>query len=455
MSNVYDILYRKPALEKEDMFLELESLAEALVQSGLFRVDAEDKVNFVRLSRPYERVEMIFSHRELYDPNILPRTQQRLGHAFRRYYSGTALDRMVEDEINRLHLLLGKYSVVPHELEMKLARAITQAVHPVVLMLVLLEGVEVFVSYSHTVGDMLDMQSWQLVGSSSGLQSTGGGQSAIFVSCGGDPFVSEAEPNKQPWDGFSALARMIVIAGQEFGHFADIMRDSHGRIVSRHSADLGGRRAKDHVRFGRLKDIQEVDRIAAKLNKMGLRELTEVEREIKFFEVNRNEPGLIRRRKRKRNRMKRRFVHKCISAGMYWVTTITQDGNLGTQITMCLADMRFNLAPKADAYSRDDPVEEEAIACIEALARVPQQVNKWGHKATRVLMPYLYKVYFTEVIPACIKSYQVISGRRYSRFKFTRLELPLWRRIQRWWSKRQKIKKEQKRIKKREKEREK
>lgn len=433
MGNVYHLLHRKPALEKEDMYLELEALAEALAKSGLFRIDADDKVNFVRLSRPYERVEMIFSERELYDPILLPRTRQRLSFAMKRKYSAGREDVIIEDEIRRLRGLLGRHARVDPELEMKLARAVVQCTHPVVMMLVLLEGVEVFVSYSHTVGDMLDVQSWQLVGSSSGLQSMGGGQSAIFISSGGDPFVHEEDPNREYWEGFPALARLIVIGGQEFGHYSDIMRDNHGRVISRHSADLGGRRAKPHVRVGRIKDIQAVDRISAKLNQLGLKPLVEVEREIRFYEEHRNDQALIRRRKRKRDRLKRRFIRKCLRAGIAWVTSLAPDENLGSQISTCLADMRFNLAPKADAYSRDDPVEEEAIACIEAVARVPQQVNKWGHKATRVLMPNLYKLYYGQIIPACIKSYQVLSGRKYSRFSFTRRYIPVLRRIKRWW----------------------
>lgn len=437
MGNVYHLLHRPPALEKEDMYVELEELAEALVKSGLFRIDADDKVNFVRLSRPYDRIELIFNERELYDPVLLPRTQNRLKNAFRRKYSGGNLDKIVADEIHRLKILLGKYDKVTPEMEMKLARAVVQCTHPVVMMLVLLDQVEVFVSYSHTVGDMLDMQSWQMVGSSSGLQSTDGRQAAIFVSSGGDPLIDENNPKKQPHEGFAALARIIVIGGQEFGHFSDILRDNFGRPISRHSADFGGRRAKENVRRGRIKDIQAVDRVAAKLSQLGLKPLIEIEREIKFYEKQRNDAGLIRRRKRKRDRIRRKFVHKCLRAGMGWITTLVPDENLGSQVSMCLADMRFNLAPKADAYERDDPVEEEAIACIEALARVPQQVNKWGHKATRVLMPNLYKIYYTQVIPACIKAYQVLSGKKYRRFQFTKLHLPVWRRLKRWWQKKQ------------------
>ncbi len=70
----------------------------------------------------------------------------------------------------------------------------------------------------------------------------------------------------------------------------------------------------------------------------------------------------------------------------------------------------FNLAPVADVYSSDDKNIETAIACIEALARVPQQVNKWGHGATFYLWRNLYKFYYHKVIPGCIASYEQMSG---------------------------------------------
>ncbi len=45
------------------------------------------------------------------------------------------------------------------------------------------------------------------------------------------------------------------------------------------------------------------------------------------------------------------------------------------------------------------PEAEEAIACVEALARVPQQVMKWGYLTTKSTMHDLYKIYYGEVIP--------------------------------------------------------
>jgi hypothetical protein len=69
-------------------------------------------------------------------------------------------------------------------------------------------------------------------------------------------------------------------------------------------------------------------------------------------------------------------------------------------------DMFFNLDPQADVYRRKDPKEEEAITCIEALARIPQQVVKWGHPAVNFCTPHLYKLYYSELVPACSKAVQ-------------------------------------------------
>lgn len=431
MSNIYHVLYRKPALEREEMFVELEEIASALVLSGRFRIDADEKLNFVRFSHPYEHIEMIFSNRELNDTHLLPRTRQRIKHALSRKYNGEALEQKTDAEIQRLRSLLGRYIPVSEEMEMKLARALVQACEPIVMLLILAEGVEVFISFSHTVGDMLDMRSWQMVGSSGGLQSTQGQQSAVFVSCGGNPLYAGENASELYGDGFPALARLIVIAGQELGHFADILRDDQGRKVSRHSADLGGTRAKEKSRIGRLKDIEQSSRIFQKLHQLGLGQLAEVERHIDFYGKHNTNNAAMRRAKRKRDRLKKKFIRRCLKAGLGFILTLPKNDNVGSQITMMMEDMLFNLSPQADAYSRENPVEEEAIACIEALARVPQQVNKWGYRATRILMPNLYKLYYREVIPACAKSYYQITGLKYKK-KLTRYDIPWW---QKWWRK--------------------
>lgn len=80
-----------------------------------------------------------------------------------------------------------------------------------------------------------------------------------------------------------------------------------------------------------------------------------------------------------------------------------------------IADMKFNLAPVADVYKRDDKEAEEAISCVEALARVPQQVNKWGYLTTKAMMEGLYHVYYGQVIPSLIEVYSSVTGKPYKR----------------------------------------
>lgn len=60
---------------------------------------------------------------------------------------------------------------------------------------------------------------------------------------------------------------------------------------------------------------------------------------------------------------------------------------------MFLRDMAFNLSPQAEAYRHPDPEIEEQIACIEAVARVPQQEKKWGKSAVSLAWPGLSPVY--------------------------------------------------------------
>jgi hypothetical protein len=420
MENVYHILYKKPALERWQMPYELEDLACQLVNSGRFRIDADEKVNFVRYSNPAEYINMVFSYRELCDEHFVGRTMVIIQSSLAHKYKGAKLIEKAQKEFERLRHDVTKIVGVDAKTEMKLARAIVHATDPCVMRLLLLEGAELFISYGQTVGDMLDIQSWQTVGSSSGLQSTGYRESSVFVSCGGSPFL--AEDKKQfSGDGFNALARMIVIGGQELGHFSDIIRDNRGRKVSRHSADLSGRRAKQHVRIARIHDIEKSDSVKEIIDKIDVHRISELERHLKFFKKHKRYGLVVINTKHQVNNGIRRLLKKCKKAGVGFLTTVNPDDHkhLACQIEMMVGDMRVNLSPQADAYMREDPMEEEAIACIEALARVPQQVNKWGHLVTSEMMPNLYKIYYEEVIPACIRTYEQMTGVPYE-FKLTR-----------------------------------
>lgn len=80
-----------------------------------------------------------------------------------------------------------------------------------------------------------------------------------------------------------------------------------------------------------------------------------------------------------------------------------------------IKDMQFNLAPITDVYKDSNPEVEETIACIEALARVPQQVMKWGYLTTMATMQGLYRIYYNEVIPSLITNYELMTQERYKR----------------------------------------
>ncbi|MBN8531888.1 MAG: DUF2748 family protein, partial [Alphaproteobacteria bacterium] len=109
---------------------------------------------------------------------------------------------------------------------------VVQAAHPSVIRLLLKEGTEVFISYEHLIGDLLDLATWREQKSNSGMQSTSMEGTAVYISCGGDPLAHLGE--KRPHDphdremrfgdGFPALARLLVIGAQELGHYADLIR---------------------------------------------------------------------------------------------------------------------------------------------------------------------------------------------------------------------------------------
>lgn len=393
---------------------ELEQLAQQLVKSGRLRIDADEMSNFVRFSNPSYRINVVFSYRELQDPDLIPRTTSIVRSVLALRYSGKELEERTSYEIERLRHDVTKILGVDDKTEMRLARAIVQAAHPSVIMLLLAEGAELFISYSHTVGDMLDIQSWQQVGTSSGLQSSGYMENAVFVSCGGNPFL-HGDKKRYESDGDDALARMVVIGGQELGHFADIIRDKKGRKTSRVSANIYATRAKPQVREGRINDMHHTDEIRKKLRNMKIDEVAEFERHLKFFRKQKRGGFTKANALRRVNNGQRRLIRRIKAAKLHPLLNIPpyDEPYLASKILAMAFDMRFNLEPKADAYSRPDPIEEEAIACVEALARVPQQVNKWGHKITHLLTPALYDIYYHQVIPGCIEAYENISGNKY------------------------------------------
>jgi hypothetical protein len=413
MTNIYHIFHQQPVIDELDMPIHLETLAKRIVASGRLRIDANEKQNFAKFSLPYQGINIMFSLRELTDPNLLKTTENILSQVFSLQNNTNNLKKKVREAISSLKAQIRKAQAISYDLEMRLARLIVQSAHPSVILLLIYEQAELYISYSYNIGDMMDIVSWKQAGQNSGMQSTDGRQLAVYVSAGGDPF-GDTQDEAIYGDGIPAMARILVIAGQELGHYADIMRDSQGRQYSRHSANFSCTRAKEHVRIGRLDDMANISSIQTKLKTFGIDRLVEVEKSLKFFRKNKRKGIIYRYTCIKYYILKCLLEKKCRKYKFDFIYSLREDPYPITQIIMMLQDTMFNLKPDANVYKRADKQEEEAIACVEALARVPQQVNKWGHFATRSTMRNLYNVYYNEVIPACIKACEDISDQKYN-----------------------------------------
>ena len=91
--------------------------------------------------------------------------------------------------------------MVSDELSMQLARIFVQSAHPIVIRWLLRDKVEVFITYSHNIGDVMDIKTWKRSGKNSGMQSTDGSNVCIYVSCGGNPFAKNNENTPIYGDG--------------------------------------------------------------------------------------------------------------------------------------------------------------------------------------------------------------------------------------------------------------
>lgn len=399
-ANDYHTLFKRPTLEPDKHWpAENEQLAQRIVASGLLRINTDNGRNFIFYQGT--GFDKSFSIRELTDPTLLPDTRQIIADTL----PGMAGAKGIADTFQRLLNDSRKTGMILPEREWQIARLLVQATEPCVIELCLKYGVKLFVSYSHNIGDLMAVHFWETEGANSGMQSVSDDATAVYVSCGGDPFVESDDEKTFVTDGFPALARLLVIAGQELGHFADILRDAQGNTTGRHSAHLWPLRAKNAVRKARLDDQQVVAQWVNVMNQLGMPLLEQ--REKTLLHVRKYRPWSIERawhslriaeiKKLMRTTAKKQSI-ALLSA---FPDTLPEHPNFAHNIMRCMADMAFNLAPKADVYRRANPEEEEAIACIEALARVPQQVNKWGHDVTKLCWPNLYRVYYEQVIVAC------------------------------------------------------
>lgn len=405
MSNIYHIIERIPYITEEGMYIEYEELAQALANSGLLRVDTNGKCNFARIVDASKNVSLMISKQQL-EGELLEKTKQRLMRIYNNSHKVSSL-------ISNCNSQIAKFIEVEPELITKLSRILVQSTHSIVMRWILREQVEIFVSYSHNIGDMMDVMTWKDAGGNSGMQSTDGKSVAIYTSAGGDPFLPTDPETRIYGDGWPAVARMQIVAAQELGHYADIKRDNSGHQIGRHAANFSCTFATPHVKAGRVADINKCNELLDCLMNNGMKKLIDHETALRFY------------RKNKVSGIKNLYHIIMIffyelrlgllasKAEFLFIKKFKQEKYMGLMISAMIADMKFNLSPVADVYKRDDKEAEIAIACVEALARVPQQCVKWGHITTSVMMGNLYRVYYNEVITDLIRVYEGLTGKPY------------------------------------------
>ena len=412
MSNIYHILYRRPITCRYEMPRFLESLVQQWVHSGRIRIDVDSKINFVKLNLPRMNKILTFSYRELHDKHLAKKTKVHLYNILRNVYSKTQAMQRTDRYISSMKKQLQKYQFVHSELEMKLIRVLVQSSHPAVILNMLIDRVEVFISCSHNIGDLLDISQWQQQRGNSGMQSIDNNVSAVFISCGGDPF-GDWDGIVTYGDGMPALAQMMVIAGQEIGHYADL--DKHSPQLNRYSFSYHpALRADMRVQNARLRDMDNLQVIQHMLHNIAMfDDLGEIERSIAFYTKVKQK---FMRRSMLKFWRKVKFTLFLIHIGnsdLDFICDYKYADNAITLIKMALSDMKYNLEPTASAYRNAHPDIETAILCAEALARVPQQVNKWGKIVTHALIPNLYQIYYSVVIPDAIMYYEITTGEKY------------------------------------------
>ncbi len=407
MTNYYHIVDKLPAFDKKDMPPEKEELAMQIISLGLLRVDDDEKRNFARFSDPSGDEDPItFTARELYKQDLLSRTKKKIEAILKKNHTGKKLQKKVNSSIKNLRKDVNKYPKFKPDFLIKLARLLVQSADNTVIKWLIRDKVSIFLTYSQSIGDIMDIKTWQHAGQNSGMQSIGGVGISIFVSSGGNPLRDYSEEVKLAGNGLPAIARLQIIAAQEIAHYADIMRDSKGNFLGRYSSTLSLSEPNPYVAKLRTEDAEKTQEFKETLNRYKFDKLVQHEQSLKFY--HQNEIKGIRP-------MWHKFwiaIYKpivkwfCRRRGFKYVERFNYDHYMGIMLNSMLDDMLFNLAPKADVYKSNDPNKEEAIKCAEALARVPQQAIKWGYSTTKFFMEGLYRVYYKKIIPDMKKNYQ-------------------------------------------------
>jgi hypothetical protein len=173
--------------------------------------------------------------------------------------------------------------------------------------------------------------------------------------------------------------------------------------------------ATDHVKKARKQDIQTSIAIHKQLIGCGLNELIKNEHSLKFYRKNNVSNLKVYFLRLKLHLQTRNFITKTQKLNLEFVMIFKNETYIASMLQAMIYDMQFNLTPQADVYTKADKDHDEAIKCVEALARVPQQVMKWGYVTTKRFMPGLYQVYYGQIIPSLIEVYQKVTGQKYQR----------------------------------------
>jgi len=418
MTSLYHILDKKPTLYKDDTEIEYEALAKQLADSGRLRIDTDYYCNFARYTDSNANINFIFSKKELTDPELIEsvRTDIRL---FYKAKGRSVAEQQIDHVINALQKQIKKLLDVDEELKMRLARVFVQSAHPIAIRWILHDRAQVFITYSHNIGDLMDIKSWKTSGSNSGMQSTESRRVCIYVSCGGDPFADNNENHPTYGDGWAALARMQIIAAQEIGHFADIERDIDGVYITRHSANFACTAPTKVTTDARKADLKKCKNSHQYFLPNGMLSLLKEEEKLRFYHTQKVTGLRVLGVKIMILIYRHKFLKFAKKHNLYFVQRFKKERYMGILINAMFLDMQANVDPQADVYKRGDPLAQEAISCAEALARVPQQVIKWGYLTTRAVTPELYKLYYKEVMPSLIYSYNKMNNTNYKRkFKY-------------------------------------
>lgn len=429
--NLYHILYKTPVVDLMFMKDQKEKLVRQLYYSGKIRIDTDTRRNFVIFVDPCIKNTLVFSKMELNHKDLIDRTKGKIKKLYLPKYRSN-IDDKVEEIFDLIVNKSNKHIDVPKDTTLKLIRLLVHSAHPIVVKWLIYDGVEIFISYSNDIGDVMDIQTWQTCGQNSGMQSTDGKNVAIFISCGGDPFLPNNTTNATYGDGWAALARLQIIAGQEIGHYADIKRDDHGRQIGRHSANFQCTIPMPNVQVGRKNDILKCNEILSLYSKHGSKNLINQEKVLKILRD--KNVSIFKRIVRTMiyHIYRTIFFYFLSRHNIKFLHLYKNEKYIASMLEAMCYDMIFNLAPKAQVYKSDDKLEEEAIACAEALARVPQQVMKWGHLATQTLMPNLYFIYYKQVISSLIKQYTKLTGQTFVRES---KKYYISNVVKRWWMK--------------------